>query len=75
MGIGLENAIAKAEDKGQARANALDSVAELKRTLPAFNQSREMKNAVEEYERYIKQEIDKCDLLCITCHHKEHKIK
>ena len=23
----------------------------------------------------IKQEIDKCDLLCITCHHKEHKIK
>jgi len=23
----------------------------------------------------IKEEIDKCDLLCITCHHKEHKIK
>ena len=23
----------------------------------------------------IKTEIDKCDLLCISCHHKEHKIK
>ena len=23
----------------------------------------------------IKTEIEKCDLLCITCHHKEHKIK
>ncbi len=56
-----QNAIANAEVKGQARAGALDSVAELKRTLPAFNRSKEMKNAIEEYEKYIEQEIDKLD--------------
>ena len=40
-----------------------------------MGRSEALKKAQKKYMEKIKAEIAKCDLLCISCHHKEHGLK